>query len=133
MASYPRTSLNKIQCILFSIGNTSDGKFVQSSLLSGNVSAVVLDTYTAGTLKDYLVHPQIFMEETKMVTASYSVALGGETKRIRKCIRRFASENAKSILEKVDQLTFLYQVVSLHVCWALLESQVNYSFLLRAS
>ena len=94
------------------IGNTSDGKFVQESLLSGNVSAVALDIYTAGILKEYLVHPQIFMEETKMITASYSVALGGETKRIRKCISRFASENAKSVLEKVDQMTFLYQVLT---------------------
>jgi len=91
------------------IGNTSDGKFVQNSLLSGNVSAVALDIHTAGTLKDYLLHPDIYMEDTEKITASYSVALGGETKRMRKCISRFASENAKSVLEKVDQMTFLYQ------------------------
>ena len=99
-------------CILFSIGNTSDGKFVQNSLLSGNVSAVALDIHTAGILKDYLLHPDIYMEDTEKITASYSVALGGETKRMRKCISRFASENAKSVLEKVDQMTFLYQVMS---------------------
>ena len=85
---------------------------MQESLLSGNVSSVVLDIYTAGALKSYLVHPSIYMEETKSITASYSVALGGETKKMRKCIRRFASENAKSVLDKVDKRTFLYQVVT---------------------
>ena len=88
---------------------------MQESLLSGNVSTVVMDIYHARTLKDYLLHPQIFMEETKMITASYGVALGGETKKIRKCISRFAAENTKSMLEKVDQMTFLYQVVYLYM------------------
>ena len=91
-------------------GNTSDGRFVQQSLLAGNISKVALDIYTAGALKDYLNHPQIIMKSVEPITASYSVALAGETKRIRKCIGRIAAENSKSVLKKVEQQTYLYKV-----------------------
>ena len=77
-----------IASFLCLLGNTSEGKYVQQSLLSGNVSKVVLDIYSAGKIKDYLTHPKIILEKVETVKASYGVALAGETKRIKKCISR---------------------------------------------
>ena len=94
----------------YQIGNTSNGPYIQQSLLSGNISKVVLDIYTASVLKDYLLHPNIMLEKLERIEAGYGVALTGETRRIKTCISRFAKENAKSAMEKIAEETYLYQV-----------------------
>ena len=95
---------------LLILGNTTNGEYVQQSLLSGNVSRVLLDVYTAGALKDYLTHPKIILEKTENIVGSYGVALAGDAKRINKCVRRLVQENSKSTAEKIQQNTFFFQV-----------------------
>ena len=69
-----------------------------------------MDLYAAGSLKEYLIHPKIFLEKVENIEGSYGVALAGDAKRIRKCIRAFAKESSKSLTEKIEQKMFLYQV-----------------------
>ena len=71
----------------------------------------MLDTYSAGLLKDYLLHPNILLEKTVRIDGSYGVVLAGDVKRIRKCISRAAMENSKSLFEKVQQNTFVFKVI----------------------
>ena len=92
------------------LGNTTDGKYVQQSLISGNVSRVLLDVYSAGSLKDYLIHPKIILEKTETIVGSYGLALAGDAKRIHKCVNRQVRENSKSTAEKIQQHEFFFKV-----------------------
>ena len=69
-----------------------------------------MDLYTAASLKDYLVHPNIILEKIERVDASFGVALAGEAKRIKNCLNRFAKENSKLLHEKLSQDTYIFQV-----------------------
>lgn len=85
---------------------------MQESLLSGNVSKVVLDIYSASTLKSYLNHPNIILEKVKRTRAAYGIALANEAKRIKGCVRKFMQENSRQALVNISDLTYLYQVKS---------------------
>ena len=91
-------------------GNTSDGRYVQESLLSGNATKVLMDLYTAALLKDYLIHPKIILEKVERSDASFGVALAGKTIGIRHCLNRFAVENYEVVHAKIRENIYMYEV-----------------------
>ena len=93
------------------LGNTSNGQFVKQSLLSGNISKVSLEYYKANTLANYLDHPNIQLERIETIKGSYGVLIGGDTKRIKHCVSRYAKEREQEILEKIDKLVYRYEVI----------------------
>ena len=88
----------------------TDGNHIQESLLTGNISRVVLDIYKATSLEKYLNHPKIILEKVKKIQASYGVILSGDVKRTKKCVKRYVTENEAKILEKLTEKTIIFKV-----------------------
>eukprot|EP00795_Rhopilema_esculentum_P002629 gene2630-826_t len=92
------------------IGNVSDGHFIKRSLMSGNVSRVLVDFYRAGALKAYLDDPGIVLEKVLNIQGSFGIALSGEAKRIKSCVSRYAKEREKQMLEEIRKNVASFEI-----------------------
>ncbi len=95
---------------------------MRNALLSQDVARVVLDAYKAAQFRDILEHPDIEFESLKKMDASYGVALAGEGKRVKRCVARYARENAQSILMELNNHSLMFKV---GLVWPLLNPPLD--------
>lgn len=72
-------------------------------MLNGDVTGALIDAYVLGSRKDLFEKPSLRVMKIYDYSSAYGVVLGGESRKLRQCFRRYTKSHSMEISEVIEK------------------------------